>query len=357
MTSPARRAAGRLWAQRLLVVQTALAAGIAWQLATLVQPEPFFAPVAAVIVLGVAGGQQLRRAVELAVGVAGGILVADLLLLVIGGGALTVGVIVALAMAVALLLGAGPFLVNQAAVSGVLLATLGAPAATSEFDRFFSALIGGAVAILIGPVLFARNPLTAVGEQAERVLAHVAATLERVADALESGDAATAADALALARSGDAEIAAFEEQLARAREAIRLAPPRRRDLPRLEVYDDAAAQVDYAVRNTRVLARAANTAAVRDVPPEPDLADAVRLLARAVRALGEDLRHPEEESAARALARRAARDATAVLDRRADLSASLVVATIRSTAADILRGSGLDTEEMQAALGPYPGAD
>ncbi|HVL95769.1 MAG TPA: hypothetical protein VM266_07895, partial [Solirubrobacteraceae bacterium] len=65
----------------------------------------------------------------------------------------------------------------------------------------------------------------------------------------------------------------------------------------------------------------------------------------------------EEESAARALARRAARDATAVLDRRADLSASLVVATIRSTAADILRGSGLDTEEMQAALGPYPGAD
>ncbi len=349
-----RRGVDRVRSRLLPVAQTAVAAGLAWQLALLVQPEPFFAPIAAIITLGVTVGQHLRRAVELALGVAVGILVADALVLLLGGGALVISVAVALAMSAALLFGAGQLLVNQAAVSAVLLATLTAPGGQSPFTRFFSALIGSAVAVIIGPILFARDPLKVVGREAERVLEVIAKALEAVADSLRDGDADHAHAALELARS--AEVENYEDATLAARESVRLTPPRRRNLPHLARYEDAVQAVDYAIRNTRVLARATETAVVRGVPSEPELVDAVRKLAEAVRALGADLRDPTaHDSDARRLARHAALDATAVLDRRQDLAANLIVGQIRATAGDLLRGSGLDTQEMRTALGPYPG--
>ncbi len=356
MNLPARprRGLARVRARVPAIVQTALAAGVAYQLATLIQPRPFFAPVAAVITLGVSSGHHVRRAVELAFGVAVGILVADLLIELTGRTAITVFAVTGLAMAAALLFGAGQILVNQAAVSGVLLATLGSPGNTSSFTRFFSALIGGAVAVVIGPLLFARDPLKTVGAEAERALKRLADALEAVAEALRDGDPDHAHTALEMAR--DAEVADYEDAVLAAREALRLTPPRRRGLPHLAVYADAVKQVDDAIRNTRVLARATETAAVRGVPGDDDLVHAVRLLADGVRALGNHLQHPEEDSGARQLARQAAAEATAVLDRRQDLAANVIVGQVRATAGDLLRGTGLDTTEMRVALGPYPGS-
>jgi uncharacterized membrane protein YgaE (UPF0421/DUF939 family) len=348
-----RRGLDRVRSRLPAIAQTAIAAGAAWELATLVQPRPYFAPIAAVISLGVSTGQHLRRAVELSFGVAVGILVADVLIGLVGRGTLAIFAVVALAMAAALLFGAGQILVNQAAVSGVLLATLGTPAHSSSFTRFFSALIGGGVAVVVGPVLFARDPLKTVGREAERVLDRLAEALEATADALRDSDPDQAHAALELARA--AEIETYEDAVLAAREALRLTPPRRRELPHLAVYDDAVQQVDYAIRNTRVLARATETAAVRGVPGEPELVDAVRRLAQAVRALGDHLSDPQADSDARRLARQAALAATAVLDRRSDLAANVIVGQVRATAGDLLRGSGLDTQEMRVALGPYPG--
>lgn len=349
-----RRGAARVRTRVGAIAQTAVAAGVAYQLALLVQPRPFFAPIAAVITLGVSSGHHVRRAIELAFGVAVGILVADLLITLTGRGAIAVFAVVALAMAAALLFGAGQILVNQAAVSGVLLATLGTPGNTSSFTRFFSALIGGAVAVVVGPVLFARDPLRTVGGEAERVLDTLADVLDDVAEALRDGDPDHAREALEGAR--EAEVADWEDAVLAAREALRLTPPRRRGLPHLGVYTEAVKQVDDAIRNTRVLARATETAAVRGVPSDEDLVESVHLLARAVRALGDHLREPLEDSGARELARQAALDATAVLDRRHDLAANVIVGQVRATAGDLLRGTGLDTTEMRAALGPYPGS-
>src|SRR6185312_15361508 len=71
------------------VLQAGVAAGIAWVIATEVfgHKLPFFAPVAAIVTLGLTVAQRGRRAVELAVGVALGIAVGDLLVLAIGVGA------------------------------------------------------------------------------------------------------------------------------------------------------------------------------------------------------------------------------------------------------------------------------
>src|SRR6185312_6110890 len=103
------------------IVQSAIAAGVAWALAKLIvgQPEPFFAPAAAVISLGLSRGQPRRRAIELSLGVAVGIGIAAGIVHLVGVGAIQVTVLVALVMAVSLLLNGSQVLINQAAVSAL----------------------------------------------------------------------------------------------------------------------------------------------------------------------------------------------------------------------------------------------
>src|SRR5215217_4263045 len=75
------------------VVQTAVAATLAWYIATLVlgHERPFVAAIAAVISIGAVAGQTLRRAAEWIFGVAVGLAVADLIMLAIGTGPVQTG--------------------------------------------------------------------------------------------------------------------------------------------------------------------------------------------------------------------------------------------------------------------------
>jgi uncharacterized membrane protein YgaE (UPF0421/DUF939 family) len=128
------------------ILHTSLAAAAAWFVATelLGHPQAFFAPISAVITLGLTVGERRRRAVELAVGVAVGIAIADALVAAIGGGTWQIGVITGLAMLAATLVGGGPLLASQAGASAVLVTTLQPPDGGFDFDRFLDALVGGA---------------------------------------------------------------------------------------------------------------------------------------------------------------------------------------------------------------------
>jgi uncharacterized membrane protein YgaE (UPF0421/DUF939 family) len=172
----ARRRIDRVVGAWFPIAQTAAAAGVAWYLARLIvgQPLPFFAPASAVISLGVARGQPRRRAVELALGVAIGIASADLLGRLIGKGAVQIGVVVGLTMMVALLVGAGTILINQAAISAVLVMTLPTSGQGAAPDRFFDALIGGGVALLLSQVLFRGDPVATVARAARPALDELA---------------------------------------------------------------------------------------------------------------------------------------------------------------------------------------
>src|SRR5919202_1150252 len=67
------------------ILQTAVAAGAAWVLASLIlqhEQPPVFASIAAVISLGLAVGQRVRRTITLLIGVAFGVVVADLIVVV-----------------------------------------------------------------------------------------------------------------------------------------------------------------------------------------------------------------------------------------------------------------------------------
>ena len=102
---------------------------LAYFLATVVlgNEQPFFAPVAAVVTLGLAFGERGRRAFEVALGVVVGLGVADVLVRVIGVGAAQIAAVVALAMAAAVLVGERRLLVNQAAISAILVVALQPP--------------------------------------------------------------------------------------------------------------------------------------------------------------------------------------------------------------------------------------
>ena len=345
--SSARRRLDRVAGSWLEIAQTGLAAAVAWQAAKLIvgQSQPFFAPVSAVLALGLSRGQPRRRAVELSLGVTLGIVVADLLVQLIGTGTWQMGVVVVLAMTAALVVGAGILLVNQAAISAILVMTLPSLTAGGTLDRLFDALIGAAVALLLSQVLFPRDPVRQVGRAAGRVLDELALGLEETAVALADADQEAAEHALRRVRSLDDATGAFYDALAVGRENAWLSPARRRrSLGHMRAYADAARQVDYAVRNTRILARNAAQAA-RTGGPDPELADAVSILADAVRALGRELATPgQEEEETRYLARQAADQATAVLAQRSDLRTNMVVGQVRATATDLLRGSGLDTQ-------------
>ena len=341
-----RRVRGELWP----ILQTTVAAGGAWAIATTIHSRPFFAPVSAVISLGVARGRRSVRAVELTVGVAVGIAVADLIVRLLGGGTLVLMLVVALSMGAALLLGAGTILVNQAAVSAILVVATLQPGSSPSPSRFVDALIGGGVALLVGQVLFPRDPLRAMAKAARPVVEDLAVALALTAEGLREGDEERARRALEIARATDDYLAGFYDTVAVARETFVLRGPARRTRERLPLYAEAAQQMDYAVRNTRVLIRRALNAVRRGRPAPPELAEAVELLAEAVRALGNQLAEPGGEAVTRRLALEAAVKATSVLDRDPGLSMNVIIGQVRSTAIDLLRGSGMSGEEARNAL-------
>ena len=341
-----RRVRSELWG----ILQTTVAAGAAWALASLLHPHPYFAPAAAVIALGVSRGGRIVRAIELTIGVAVGIGVADVIVHALGANTLVLMLVVGLSMAAALLVGVGQLLINQAAISGILVVATLQPGASPSPARFLDALIGGGVALLVGLVLFPRDPVRAMAKAAQPVVGDLAQALRTTAEGLRTGDEQLAGRALEMARATDDELPAFFDAVALARETFGLRAPRRRTRERVPLYAEAAQQMDYAVRNTRVLARRARHAIRRHGPAPSGLARAVELLADAVLELGHQLEQPERDTATRDLALRAAVEATRILQEDPGLSVSVIVGQVRSTAVDLLRGSGMTGDEARAAL-------
>src|SRR5688572_14438564 len=156
----------RLRSKGWQIAQCALAAGAAWLIAADVfgHQTPFFAPIAAVVSLGTSYGQRLRRVVEVAFGVAIGVFVGDLIVVLLGSGWWQLTLIVALAMSTAFLLDGGPLFVTQAAVQSIVISTL-MPTQGAAFTRWSDALVGGAVA-LVAATAVPSAPLRRPREQA-----------------------------------------------------------------------------------------------------------------------------------------------------------------------------------------------
>jgi uncharacterized membrane protein YgaE (UPF0421/DUF939 family) len=332
------RLRGRSWP----ILQTAIAAVASWYLAKLLLTEsrPVFAPIAAVICIGATYGERRERALELIGGVVLGIGVADLLVHLIGTGPWQLGLLVVLAMGVAVVLGGGPILVTEAAVSAILLVLIEPTGSGVLPGRIIEALIGGGVALAISALAFPQDPVLLVGRSVQTIFGELGSALGRVADALEKRDPAQAEAALAGVRELDTGIREFEHALGVAHETARWSPGRRSARPDLVRYSRSARYIDYAVRNARVLARHVARYLRSGADPPYELALALHDLTAATWALAAVLDEPVRGSAeVRRLAARAASRATSSFEGARELGLAEIVAQVRSMAIDLMRAA------------------
>ncbi|HEX7304551.1 FUSC family protein [Lentzea sp.] len=340
-------------AAALPIVQCALSAGLAWVFATLVigHQHPFFAPIAAVVCLGVSLGQRLRRVGELVVGVSVGVGVGDALIGWIGSGPWQIALVVALAMSTAVLLDGGTVIALQAGSSAVLVATLLPPSAGGGFDRMIDALTGGLVGLAVAALIPA-NPIMVAQRQLKALTNTLSGALRNLAAALDEKDSVKAAGVLAELRTSQDAIDAYRSALQTGSEIAKIAPIRWRSKDELSRYQTAAGPVDYAIRNTRVLARR-TMAALKAQERIPDgVPEVLKSYADAVDCLRGELEKGREPSGTREAVRDAARELTARRLGGDGFSSKVVLAQIRSVAVDLLQATGLSRSEAMEALPP-----
>jgi uncharacterized membrane protein YgaE (UPF0421/DUF939 family) len=328
------------------VAQAALATAAAWVLAQQIfgHERPIFAPVAALIGVSASLGQRRRTAVEMVIGVALGIGIADAVVSVIGTGPVQIAAVVGGAMLVAIGFGGSTVLVGEAAASALLVVTIQLPGTGLSGVRFLDSLLGGIVAIAVTSLL-PRNPVEAVHRAAAPLLSEIAGTLEDIARALERRDADLAERAWA--RAHGLRLAELDSAVDAGREILRLAPFRGGTRERFARYEQAAAQIRTALTSVEALSRGAVRALSHDDNVPAPVPDALRDLAETVRTLDAYLEDPAGRPVVREPALRAAAQATLVLEQTANLSVSVIVAQARSTAVDLIRGWGLDREEAE----------
>jgi uncharacterized membrane protein YgaE (UPF0421/DUF939 family) len=339
----------RLRSRAFLLVQCALAAGIAWWLASEVfaHPTPFFAPIVAVVCLGISYGQRLRRVIEVAVGVAVGVFTADVFVSIAGTGAWQIAAVVAVAMSLALLVGGGPILVTQAGVQGIVVAAL-APTPGQAFTRWTDALIGGGVALVaasIAPQAPLRRPRVAAAEVARKI----SELLRRAVASVGDGDVSAAADVLASARETESVLRELRTAADEGLSVLHSSPFSRRQAPGVRKMADLVDPLDRAMRSTRVLVRKVTVVVGRGekLPPGysalmEDLADATDVIARA---LSENASPEVGQKALLAVA-----VGTSHLPRTPNLVTETVLAQLRSVVVDLLQLTGLDVDEAISAM-------
>ncbi|MEO9328028.1 FUSC family protein [Gordonia aurantiaca] len=350
-----KRRLRRLKISAVPIVQCALAAGIAWWIATHVfsHPDPFFAPIAAVISLGLGLGRRWRRSVELVGGVAIGIFVGDLFIGAVGEGAWQIMVVVILAMSLAVILDDGLLIPMQAASSAVLVATLLPPGGVAGFHRALDALIGGVVGILVA-ALFPVNPAHRARADAAGVLQTVRSAARTVVEGLRAGDADRIANALETARGTQAAINKMRSDMTGGREVTRISPLYWSSRDRLDRLMRTADPIDNAVRNFRIIARRSLAITQRGERVRPEIIEIIDDIGNAFEVLrqmmladpGED---PDPVEAARVI-RSIVRKARTDLARNSDLSEAALLAEIRSLLVDLLMVAGLRRSSALATL-------
>lgn len=352
-----KTSAQRLRVSALPILQCAVAAGASWWVATVVigHTAPFFAPIAAVVSLGLSLGARLRRSVELVAGVTIGIGVGDLLIAFIGSGTWQIALVVALAMTAAVLLNSGPVLSMQAGSSAVLVATLLPPGGNAGINRMVDALTGGLVGIAV-VALIPTHPVGRARRHAAGVLGTAAEVMQLVADGLVANDDKPIEEALRKARATQSSIDNLRTHLAGGREVSRISPLYWNTRGRLERLSAVADPLDNALRNIRVLARRSLTLVRDDEILNPRLVDQVEKLAQAIETLrlmvlADPGQQPDQAEAARVL-RSVASGLKPELVENAGLSATVVFAQIRSLTVDLMQVAGLKRISAIAHLPP-----
>lgn len=277
-----RRRVSRWSSQLFLILQIAVAGGIAWWLAHDVvgHDAPFLATVAAIVCLGLSFGQRVSRILEIAVGVAIGVFLGEVFIFFFGTGVWQIMLAVAVAMSVSIWLGQRTLMAMQAGLQAAAVMTV-LPNVDAGFNRWLDAVIGCTVALVFA--LFApTSPVQKPRIIAAQVLHEATGTLRGLAHALRVRDAKEAKASLARARASEEELSRLLEAAEEGMAVVRTSPflrGRRREMSRIS---DLVVPLDRFCRNMRVLARRSWVSLARDEEMPPEYLDLLDDLAQVV---------------------------------------------------------------------------
>jgi uncharacterized membrane protein YgaE (UPF0421/DUF939 family) len=329
-----------------MIAQCSVTAGVAWLIASLLlgHEVPYFAAAAAILVLGMAYGQRLRRGVDVAIGVTLGVALGDLWLILFGAGVWQVVLVCGIAMSVATLVGAGPLITTQAGTNSIAVLVM-APSPIYGFERWTDAAIGSTLALLVAAVA-PSGPLRKPGEVAAKVVAGMADTLGAAADALAAKDEHAASAVLDRVQTTERDLVAFDIAAAEGLDVVRASPFRRRQLGLAIALSDLHQPLDSAVRNLRILVRRCVVAIWRGDEVPAAYQDSLRRLAEACRFISAEFAEHRFPTAARDQLREIG-EATAHVQLTHSVSAVVILAQIRSIVVDTLELTGMSYLEAR----------
>ncbi len=342
--SEARIRTDRVSSRLAFIVQCGFGAAIAWWVGRDLfdHAMPFFAPVTAIITLGMSYGQRVRRAVEVMMGVALGVLIGDVFSHIFGSGVLQLLVVVMIAMMIASLVGAGLVLTIQAGVQAAIITTLVA-APGQAFTRWLDAVIGGSVALVLS-VLVPATGLQRPRQQAARVVEEISAILEETVTVIRTEDTELAARTLERARASESMLDELQKLASEGVAVVRLSPFRRRHLSGAQAIADLLEPLDRTIRNLRVLVRRASVGTRRREVVPMAYVHLIEDLARSCADIARELHERHEPVSARPGLQRLG-ERSAAIDSASGLSGEVMRAQVRSMVVDLLVLTGLTLEE------------
>jgi uncharacterized membrane protein YgaE (UPF0421/DUF939 family) len=250
----------------ILAFKVALGSGIAWALGQAINPKPFDAVLAVIILMQGHAYGSLLNALQFLLGVIAGLLLGLLAAAYLG---LSAPVIAAIMFATLLM---GGWLKvtrlgfnNQIAISALLVLASGS---STNIARLWETILGGAVGVLIAALLWPPNPVSRLREEfregSRKIKADILQSLQLV------GVGADPEAHRRQVRANSERVDSAVAEILPAEDALRWNPwhyGRMHDLSRLE---DRLRLISYLYRTVRALARQASEAPRVESGPELD---------------------------------------------------------------------------------------
>lgn len=343
------------------IIQVAIAAGLAFWVARSLfdHHAPFFAPITVVIILGLTGGDRIRRALELSLGVTVGVGLGDLLVHYLPGGMWQIPIIVAISLTVASFLSKSPLVSNQVAIGSILIATILPPGTEGGGpDRMIDAFIGSVIGLATIALLPA-SPLHSGRQEVSKVLGIASSVLDDVAGTLDNPDAHALDEALQAIHNTQPDIDRLISAAKLGREVSNISPLMWTTRRRVRSLERILPAVENSMNNTRVIARRAlvlsqdgDTVSTRLVNIVDELADITASLSDVFDTRTEANEATDIPELVRRLQVIGARSGMDVISNNGVLSEYVILAQSRSITADLLEVCGWSRESALAALAP-----
>ena len=346
----------------VFAIQCAIGAGLALLIAVQVcgHQQAFFAPIAAVLSLGVSAGKRLRRGFELVLGAAVGVGIGDVLISNIGSGYWQVSVVVLVAILVATFVDKSVSVAFQASSSAVLVATILPPGTSGSFDRMVDALVGGVIGILV-LALVPNSPLRPARREVSTLVSKASLVLDDVAQGMEEHKAEKITKALEVARGTQTNVNALLTNVGGGSEVVAVSPIYWTARRHAKTMNLILVPVDNVMRNTRVLARRAEIMMLDEIEPPEEMIELMRGISNELGHLGAlfaegGTRGTRDEAVeipeiVRALQKLGA-EADLHIAEGTGLSGMVVLAQCRSIIVDALQICGYSRESAIAFLRP-----